>query len=235
MKNSQEKLSRPRLRIFLSLLIVLGVVIFWVLRPIRNTDFATPGFTPLRDAALARKYVPRLIPHSLYGGPTHIYYRMARAMNGDLHIAYHPFFPNEENPHSGVGPLLSRNLYTGGLNLKTFMYGPADVELIEVFVNPNGAVNAVVYETARNYRPSAFGVEHSPQTIANPPLPLCFTVMTWNHMFSAEKPEKCTSSAATPLEYFSERQWIELRMVKNTEAILRRNRAHRVYERQAVN
>jgi hypothetical protein len=32
-------------------------------------------------------------------------------------------------------------------------------------------------------------------------------------------------------EYFTEAEWQQFRMVKKTEAILRRNRMHRIYER----
>ncbi|MCX7633168.1 MAG: hypothetical protein N2Z22_07545 [Turneriella sp.] len=222
------------LRILGILVIVSGVVAFWVFRPLTQTAMDTGGFTPLRDDALAAKFVPRILPHPLYGAPERILYRMARSPQGKIHIAYHPFYSDEENPHPGFGAMLSRVIYTGGLRLKNIIFGPADIELIEVVITAKGEVEEVGYEEAGHYYPHAFSVRHVPKTIKNPKLPLCFATVSWNHMFTLEDPEKCHKTKPLVPEYFSAAEWQKYRMVKNTEAILRRNRMHRVYERIAA-
>jgi len=233
-KNNASRLGHVWLRVTLTILIILGVVAFWLLRPIRETAFTTPGFTPMRNDALALKYTPRFLPHPEYGAPTRIFYRMGQADSGQTHIAYHPFYADESNPHSGAGAMLSRMIYTGGYNLKNRMYGPADIELVEVIVQKTGQIKSVFYEDVKDYRPGAFSVTHLPITEINPSLPLCFEVKTWNHMVALRKPDHCTKIATLKAEYFSELLWNEYKMLKKHEAILRRNRAHKIYERVAA-
>jgi hypothetical protein len=229
-------IKRRGLRIVLTILIIAGVITFWVLRPIRDTDFATPGFTPLRDDASAARFAPVIIGHKLYGAPTRLFYRMARNSDGEIHIAYHPFYADEENPHAGFGAFMSRILYTGGLHLKDMMFGPADIELIEVILDAAGKPRLLAYEDTENYQPKNFGVKHVPKTVKNPEPLFCFETPTWNHMFSlAQNPETCRGLLALKPEYFLAADWEKYKMVKKTEAILRRNRMHRIYERQAAN
>lgn len=228
------KLRFKGLRILASLLIVAGVVAFWVLRPLTETALNTGDFMPMRDDVLARQFAPQIVPHKLYGAPTRILYRMARAVNGHIHIAYHPFYPHEENPHQGLGATLSRLIYTGGLHLKDIMFGPADIELIEVVLDKNLKPVELGYEDAGDYNPKAFAVKHVPKSVKNPTLPFCFETVSWNHMFALAKGELCRSLPPSAVEYFSESEWLHYRMVKKTEAILRRNRMHRQYERVAA-
>ncbi len=227
-------LKHRGVRIGATILIVLGVVTFWVMRPIRDTDFATPGFTPLKDDALAERFSPIIIGHKLYGAPTRLFYRMAKSNEGEIHIAYHPFYADEENPHSGFGATMSRLVYTGGLHLKDMMFGPADIELIEVILDKNGKPKVLAWEDAENYQPKNFSVKHLPKIDRDPKQPFCFETPTWNHMFSLVKPDVCKGAAALKPEYFSAADWDKYKMVKKTEAILRRNRMHRVYERVAA-
>ena len=84
-------LKHRGLRALIIFLIIAGVVTFWVLRPIKETDFSTPGFTPVRDDALAQNLAPIIIGDEKYGSPTRLLYRMARSATGDTYIAYHPF------------------------------------------------------------------------------------------------------------------------------------------------
>ncbi|MBL8032920.1 MAG: hypothetical protein JNJ69_04420 [Leptospiraceae bacterium] len=224
-------LKHRGLRALIIFLIIAGVVTFWVLRPIKETDFSTPGFTPVRDDALAQNLAPIIIGDEKYGSPTRLLYRMARSATGDTYIAYHPFYPDEENPHSGFGALMSRLIYTGGLHLKDIMFGRADIELIEVVVGKAGKPELLAYEDAENYNPRAFSVKHLPKSVKNPVQPFCFSTPTWNHMFALADAKLCTGKKPLKAEYFTEAEWNQYRMVKKTEAILRRNRMHRVYER----
>lgn len=228
------KLNHPGLRALVIVLIIASVIAFWVLRPIRETNFQITGYTPLRDDAVAAKYAPVILPHPLHGSATRLLYRMAKNSAGETLIAYHAFYADEHNTHSGFGARMSRLIYTGGLNLKNIMFGPADLELIEVTLDRQGKPVMVWYEDAENYNPAAFSVRHSPKSVKNPALPLCFRVPTWNHMFALETPAACMGHKAMKPEYFNEADWNHYRMVKKTEAILRRNRTHRDYERIAV-
>lgn len=229
------KLTHRGRRTLATIAIILGFIAFWVLRPVKETDFATPGYTPLRDDAQAAKFAPIVIGNELYGTPTRLLYRMARNAQGEIFIAYHPFYADEENPHKGFGAAMSRIIYTGGLHLKNIMFGPADIELIEVVLGKNGEPSLLAYEDAEKYNPSAFSVKHLPKTVNNPKQPFCFTTPTWNHMFALAEPSLCAGKQALKVEYFSESEWNHYRMVKKTEAILRRNRMHREYERVAAN
>lgn len=228
------RIKNRGLRITLSFAIILGVVAFWVLRPIRDTDFATPGFTPMRDDALAARFMPIIIGHKLYGVPERLFYRMAKSSKGEIHIAYHPFYSDEENPHSGFGAFMSRVIYTGGLHLKDIMFGPADIELIEVILDTAGKAREIGWEDAENYQPKNFSVRHAPKTERNPAQPFCFETSSWNHMFSLTKADACKGVNPPRAEYFTQAEWDKYKMLKKTEAILRRNRMHRVYERQAA-
>ncbi|GAB4438025.1 MAG: hypothetical protein OHK0011_20930 [Turneriella sp.] len=229
-----QKLRYKGLRIAASLVIVFGVVTFWVLRPLTETPMTTGDFTPLRNDALAAKFTPRFLPHALYGAPERLLYRMAVSRDGNIHIAYHPFYAHEENPHDGSGAALSRIIYTGGLHLKDIMFGPADIELVEVVLDKSGKPIELSYEDAGDYDPQAFSVKHVVKLVKNPAQPFCFTTSSWNHMFALARGELCRSVEGPVPEYFTEAEWQKFRMVKKTEAILRRNRMHRVYERIAA-
>ena len=227
-----QKLNYRGLRTLATIAIIFGLITFWVLRPIRETEMKTGDFTPVRDDNLAAKFSPIVLGHELYGSPTRMLYRMARNSARETFIAYHPFYPGEENPHKGVGAALNRMVYTGGLKLKEIMFGAADIELIEVVLNQHGQPTLLAYEDAEKYNPSAFSVKHLPKSVKNPQQPFCFSTPTWNHMFSLSEASLCKGKQPLRVEYFSEVEWNHYRMVKNTEAILRRNRMHRIYERQ---
>ncbi len=229
-----QKLRYKGLRVALSLLIVFGVIAFWVLRPLTETPLNTGEFTPIRDDALAARFAPRFVPHALYGAPTRLLYRMARNPEGQVYIAYHPFFPHEENPHEGTGATLSRFIYTGGLHIKDIMFGPAEIELIEVVLDRNLTPAELAYEDAGDYNPKAFSVRHVAKLVKRPNPPFCFTISSWNHMFALAAGELCRAAAGITPEYFTDADWQKYRMVKQTEAMLRRNRMHRVYERLAA-
>ena len=218
-------------RIFASLVIVAGVVAFWVLRPLRDSDTSLEGFTPMRDDALATRFAPVIRPHVLYGKPERLLYRMGKSATGEISIAYHPLYSDERNPHSGFGAAMSRAIYTGGLRIKDIMFGPADIELIEIVLDLNRTAVKIAYEDADRYNPKSFSVRHLPRSFINPPRPFCFATVSWNHMFALEPPARCSQRDALTPEYFSEEAWQHYKMIKKTEAMLRRNRRHRPYER----
>jgi len=229
-----SRLKHRGLRTLATIFIVLGIIAFWVLRPIKETDFSTAGFTPVRNDALAQKFAPIIIGHDLYGAPERLLYRMALDGRGETFIAYHPFYSHEENPHKGFGAFMSRVIYTGGLRLKDIMFGAADIEMIEVVLDKAGKPTLLAYEDADRYYPSAFSVKHMAKSVKNPHPPFCFTTPTWNHMFALAEASQCAGKKPLKAEYFSEKEWAQYSMVKKTEAILRRNRMHRVYERVAA-
>jgi len=222
---------------------VLGIItvfflfaLFILFRPLKDTPLDTSDFKPISDPALARKFAPKFIAHSEYGKPEKILFRMALAANGQTHIAYHPWYATEFNPHAGFMPLLSRILYTGGLGIKDTMFGPNDIELIEIILDSAGNPIKLSYESAMKYRKTAFGVTHKAveETLNGKPQNYCFKVTTWNHMVDHVGSSACNAQPEIPLAYFTNAEWEASRMVKRSEAILRRNRAHRVYERLGV-
>lgn len=222
------------LRILGTIAIILGVVTFWVLRPVRDTDFSTGGFNPIRDDALAARYAPVILRHELYGAPSRLLYRMAKNPAGEIHIAYHPFYAREENPHEGFGAFMSRLFYTGGYGLKDRMFGPADIELIEVVLNTAGKPALIAFEDVKNYNPKNFAVQHYAVSVQNPLPPFCFEIKSWNHLVGQRPADLCKTTRALTPEYFAEDEWLKFKMVKKSEAILRRNRLHRQYERVAA-
>lgn len=230
-----QPLKHKGFRILASILIVLGVVAFWVLRPLRDSDLSLEGFTVLRDDELAARFVPIVLEHAAYGKPERMLYRMGKSATGQIHIAYHPFYRDEENPHSGFGAAMSRAIYTGGLNIKNLMFGPADIELIEVVLDSGHKPMTVAYEDADRYNTKSFSVRHLPKRVNNPAQPFCFKTVSWNHMFALNDKAACSAVRVLLPEYFSEADWQKFKMIKKTEAMLRRNRTHRAYERAAAN
>ncbi len=204
--------------------LICGLIGFFLTRTTKENSLSAPGFTPVRDDAAALRYAPSIVSGSEYGDPVALYYRAA-VNGGKLHITYHYVWEKEENPHPGFLPLLNRIIYTGGLRLQKTMFGPADIEKVSVVVSA-GNVESVLFETAGEYNPSAFGVKHSPVSLGQ--LPGAFRVMSWNHLFEA--------AAGGPVvllkpEYFTQEKWQHYEMVKLKESFLSRSRAHEAYER----
>jgi len=154
----------------------------------RGTAQAFPheGWTPLRDDGLARAHLPGLRSRADYGSPVATFYRAARAADGSVYIGYHFVWDGEANPAPGLGPALSRAIYTGGLSLQRLMFGKGDVELIVVELGPDGAARAYAFEEALDYDPASFSVTHAParHTLA-PGERAVLEVMSWNHLFRA--------------------------------------------------
>jgi hypothetical protein len=230
-------LAAPRLkyrglRIIASLVIVAGVVAFWVLRPIKDTDMSVGNMIPTRNDRLAELHAPIVQPGEKYGGPRRILYRMAANPDGNIYIAYHLIYDRGVNPHSGLRAVFSRNVYTSGLNLKNFVFGAADIELVEVVLAADGGAQELSYESGSESKKGSIRRRH--ETQRNPKAPYCFHVSTWDHLLANLPPEKCAGLAKLPVTYFASSDWEKFGMVKKTEAILRRNRPHKAYERRAV-
>lgn len=202
----------------------------------RGTAQAFPheGWTPLRDDGLARAHLPGLRSRADYGSPVATFYRAARAADGSVYIGYHFVWDGEANPAPGLGPALSRAIYTGGLSLQRLMFGKGDVELIVVELGPDGAARAYAFEEALDYDPASFSVTHAParHTLA-PGERAVLEVMSWNHLFRA-LPEGSAVDAATPLSYFEADDWKAYGMHKARPTFLRRDRALAAWELRAA-
>lgn len=202
-----------------------------------------PDFAPLKDDALAARYAPVLVPSPDYGDPVALFYRASKDAQGNTYLTYHFLWEYERNDAGGCMPMLSRNIYTGGLGLQRTMFGPGDLELVSMQIDPAGRVYAVHYETAENYDASNFGVKHKRISrlavggeISGPYL---FEVISWNHLFAAREMESLSEAERANLvrltpQYFREELWRKYEMYKPEESFFSRNRAHEEYEREAV-
>ncbi len=212
-------------------LVVIAAGLYWFTHratSVNSTD--APGFKPLRDDALAQKYRPYLLA-SEFGKPQALYYRASRS-GEKLYITYHYVWDREVNNAEGWKPWLSRNLYTGGLALQRTMFGKGDIEMVSLVINGEGKVESVVYETALGHSPSDFSVKHETIRTARPATPLVFKVISWNHLFLLqEKPPDPSAWLDLDVEYFTQPLWEEYEMFKEKETVLKRNRAHEIYER----
>jgi hypothetical protein len=218
----------------LLVLLVCAVVYF----PTAKKEAPPKELMPVRDDVLASRFLPVFDCPDEYGPILAIYYRASRDAAGLTHIAYHPAWARERNTTKAWGPFLSRWLYTGGLSLQRAMFGIGDIESIGLTLNPSQTeVLEIEYETAADYNPANFGVRHLKVQAKGPfTLPLVFRVVSWNHLFAFETGAagKPTTAAAAPLSYFTPELWAKYAMWKNPETILRKDRAHFVWER-AVN
>ncbi|MCR9140850.1 MAG: hypothetical protein NXI24_01160 [bacterium] len=199
-------------------------------------------FTPIKDDALAARYAPVLVPSPDYGDPVALYYRASKDTKGNTHLTYHFLWEFERNDTGGCLPFLSRNIYTGGLGLQRTMFGPGDIELVSLQIDPAGRVFALFYETAENYDPSSFGVKHKrvSRLVTSGEIkgPYLFEVISWNHLFEAREMESLSDAERANLvqltpEYFSEKLWRQYEMYKAEESFFSRSRAHEPFEREA--
>lgn len=218
--------------------LALAILIYILNRPVRFNSNDVPGFSPIKNDELARKFSPLLIPKNEYGLPKALYYRASKDDSDNIHLTYHFVWDNEENTGSGLKPFLSRWIYTGGLSIQKIMYGKKDLEIVAFTLNPNEEIIKVVYETAENYNDGDFSVKHKTIVLEGKFEPrLVFEVISWNHLFNKiDKSENELDGQVMLLnpEYFSEELWKEYEIVKEEETILKKNRAHQIYEREYV-
>ncbi|MCS6985527.1 MAG: hypothetical protein NZM25_10445 [Leptospiraceae bacterium] len=185
--------------------------------------FREQALKPVRDDSFAQKFCPQIKAHPQYGSPYRMLYRLGIDNSGGFYLACHPVYEKEENPHEGFLPLLSRLVYTGGLSLQKIIFGPEDVELIEVRINQKGEIYHIGYEDAENYNPTSFSVKHRPLTLLGGKPPLCFGIRSWNHMVYPLPAKDCRDNTIK-VEYFSEGLWKKYRMFKEREGFLRKSR-----------
>ncbi len=222
-------------------IVVVGLIgYFFATYPQGPRGTPPTGYTPIRDDALAQRYLPVFDCPEAFGSIDAIYYRAAEDESGVLHLAYHPVWARERNDTKAFLPFLSRWLYTGGLSLQRAMYGKGDVESVGFSVDPGtGKILDVEYETAAGYSPTDFSVTHEKVLVQGPfSLPLSFRVVSWNHLFALDEstppgnsPQQGTDKPS--LSYFSPDLWNDYAMWKNPETFLRKDRAHFIWERAA--
>ena len=224
-----------------AILVIIIAVLFYSYVKITSTvqvhSTDIEGYTPVRVDSVAQRYVPIVIPGEKFDEPVRLLYRASRDTDGNLHLAYHFIWDKEENNAEGLMPFLSRNLYTGGLSLQRVMFGKGDVEVVGMVISPKNRIMRLEYETAADYDPRDFSVKHKDVTVDGPvSTPVCFEVISWNHMFDYKKSstKKCKDGVRLQVEYFSKELWEEYTMFKREETMLKKNRAHFKWERESI-
>jgi len=145
-------------------------------------------------------------------------------------IAYHPVWLYEKDERKkGMDAIFNKLFYTGGLKLQKKIFGPGDVETIEIVVDKqSGKIIRIRYESASHQKQEKTGEEL--EKISKP----YFEVTTWNHMFDLISPEQAQGKKIYELkpEYFSKELWDYYRMTKKKQSLLSQDRAHMEWERQ---
>ena len=227
-------------RKYIAVIIVVAIILYVFVKltsTVKVNETEIEGFMPVKMDEMAEKYAPVLLPSEKYEAPLRLFYRASKDNKGNIHLAYHYIWENEINKNDGFMPFLSRNLYTGGLSLQKIMFGKGDVEVVGMVIAPDGRIMRVDFETARDYDPTAFSVTHKDVTVDGPvTTPVCFRVISWNHMFDLEKPAgpSCDDGIRLKPEYFTKELWDDYSMFKQEETMLKKNRAHFKWERESV-
>ncbi len=201
------------------------------------------GLANFRDDDLAQRYALVIVQDdSIPAKPERLLYRMARGKHENdgeiLKIAYHVVWPFEKDSRKGFYSWWTRVTYTGGLKLQKIIYGPGDVEGIELTVDAeSGKIIKVVYETADWDEKGR--VIHVPMEETGAEIPsdhqLVFRVVSWNHMFDLISESEVKEEPRYELvpEYFSEELWHYYSMTKKKQTPLKRDRAHFEWEVEA--
>lgn len=223
----------------LALLVIFLSIYFLFFFPVGEKVQKTEEFSPLQDDRLAETFCPQIIPHELYGAPEIILYRLAKDKNDNYYLACHPVYAHEKNPHTTFWAFLNRILYTGGLSLQRWIFGPKDIELFVVKLNKNLKLQSIEYEDAdwelaeKKRLPGLykdFLVIHQKKTLSQNNLTLCFAISSWNHMHSPRPMDACQNIPKTPVAFFSEELWQKYGMTKTPPTLLRKHRAFRNFE-----
>lgn len=226
------------------------IILFFIIArfyPVKIYEENIKGYAPIIDDTLAQEFSPIIYSENKYDNPYRILYRASIDENNNIYLAYHIFWKNEVNSNDGFMPMLNRLFYTGGLKLQKTMFGKEDIEVIEVMINSEREVVRIQYETAENYNPKDFSVEHKSIKIEEDHISagkkikdIGFNVISWNHLFEAVRTSdmdllhKYNKFNIIP-EYFSNKEWKEYGMFKKINTMLKKNRAHFEYERETVN
>ena len=192
-----------------------------------------PG--PLGEAVM--RFAPVIVQGpEIPAEPEAMLYRAATSTDGRLlFIAYHVVWPYEQDPRPGFWPALTRAFYTGGLRLQSVIYGPGDVEVIELQVDlETMELVRVTYETA-DYDARG-GVIHVPVVSEGDELPeqlpLYFEVISWNHLFELKDRPPPSEDRVYRFEPrpFTDELWAYYRMSKSVKTPLSRDRDQRAWE-----
>jgi hypothetical protein len=184
----------------------------------------------IQDDALAQKYCPGFVQgEGIKPDLSHVYYRMA-VDDTRILIACHPVWPYEKDEgKKGFATLFNKLFYTGGLKLQTKIFGPEDIEALELVVDKQSKkIIRIRYESASHDKQEVTGVQAG--KIARP----WFEVTTWNHMFELVGPESASGKKVQDLkpEYFTDERWNYYGMTKKKQSLLSQDRAHFEWEHQ---
>ena len=188
-----------------------------------------PGeFQPVQEDEIAERYCPIIVQaQGIEPEPGAIYYRMAY-QDKRIFIAYHIVWAYEKGEGKGLEKLWNKLFYTGGLKLQKVIFGPSDVEAIELVVDKeSGEIIRLRYEQEGHQ-----GIERSGQELAGLEKPY-FEVTTWNHMFELISKAQISGKKVYNLkpEYLTEELWRYYKITKKHNHLLSQPRAHFSWEK----
>ena len=188
-----------------------------------------PGeFQMVKDDELAQRYCPVIVQgEGIEPEPSAIYYRMA-SQGERIFIAYHIVWAYEKGEGKGFEKLWNKLFYTGGLKLQKVIFGPGDVEAIEIVIDREKRdMLRLRYERAGHQ-----GVEKTAEELRGIEKPY-LEVTTWNHMFELISPEETSGKRVYSLkpEYFTEELWRYYKITKKHKHLLSQPRAHFSWEK----
>ena len=216
--------SNQNSKISLLLIIILGTALFsWT--PWQAENISLKHF---QDDELAYKYCPVFVQaESIKPDINHIYYRMAED-DKRIFLACHPVWPYEKDESKkGLQAIFNKLFYTGGLKLQRKIFGPEDIEAIEIVIDKESKkILRLRYESASHIKKEIS--EEKALEIEKPVL----EVITWNHMFELITLEQAQGKRFFDLrpEYFTEELWNYYQMTKKQNNILSQDRAHFEWE-----
>jgi len=188
-----------------------------------------PGeFQLLQEDEIAQRFSPIIVQEKgIEPEPSAIYYRMAYQAE-KIFIAYHIVWAYEKGEGKGLEKLWNKLFYTGGLKLQKVIFGPGDVETIELVVDKeSGEIIRLRYEQAGHQ-----GVEKTAEDLKGIEKPY-LEVTTWNHMFELVSPEESSGKRVYSLkpEYFTEELWSYYKITKKHKHLFSQPRAHFSWEK----
>jgi len=183
-----------------------------------------------KDQALAEKYCPVIVQADrIKPEPSHIYYRMARD-ESRIFIAYHVAWPYEKDETRGWVAAWNKMFYTGGLKLQKKIFGPEDIEVVELVVDrQTGKITRIRYESAElAQKGKKVKQNHIGKEADGAEPPVYFETITWNHMFTLTSKDHLDGKKLFRLapEYFTAEQWDYYKMSKKHQTLLSQDRAY---------
>jgi len=208
------------------LVVIIGLLSFGYVWKYEGKEVKT-----MENQELAEKYCPVIVQgEGIKPEPEAIFYRMAEE-DGHILIAYHIVWAYEKDSGRGFWKVWNRLFYTGGLHLQKVIFGPGDVEAIELKIDKkSGRIIRIRYETARVRKSGK--IKHIPLVVEQdqipPALPLYFEVISWNHLFKLIDPGQAKGKKIYQLKpkYFTDQLWEHYRMTKKHQGPLSQDRAH---------